>query len=316
MPFDRAQLKQRAGALAQQGVRVGTSSWKYPGWCATLYDSARYEWRGKFARSRFERNCLAEYAEVFKTVCVDAAYYSFPTQQFLEQLASQVPSDFLFGFKVTDEITVKTFPNLDRFGARAGKANPHFLNADLFGSSFLEPCNGIRRHVGVLIFEFTRFQPHDYAHGRDFIADLDVFLAGLPRGWPYAVELRNPHWLQPDYFSCLAKHEVTHVFNSWQAMPPVSEQMSLAGSRTNPRLVTARFLLKPGRRYEDAVKLFQPYDRMREVNEEARQAGRSLIREGAKAGPDRKTFIYVNNRLEGNALETIAALTEPDGTET
>jgi hypothetical protein len=99
-------------------------------------------------------------------------------------------------------------------------------------------------------------------------------------------------------------------------MPPVSEQMSLAGSRTNPRLVTARFLLKPGRRYEDAVKLFQPYDRTHEVNEEARRAGRSLIREGAKTGPDRKTFIYVNNRLEGNALETIAALTEPDGTET
>ncbi len=43
-----------------------------------LYDESRYVYRGKFAVSRFEKNCLAEYGEVFKTVCVDAAYYKFP----------------------------------------------------------------------------------------------------------------------------------------------------------------------------------------------------------------------------------------------
>ncbi len=32
-----------------------------------LYDRARYEYRGKFAKTRFKRDCLAEYAEVFKT---------------------------------------------------------------------------------------------------------------------------------------------------------------------------------------------------------------------------------------------------------
>ena len=35
-----------------------------------------------------------------------------------------------------------------------------------------------------------------------------------------------------------------------------------------------------------------------------------LIAEGEAAGPERKTFIYVNNRLEGNALETISAMLE------
>jgi hypothetical protein len=39
-------------------------------------------------------------------------------------------------------------------------------------------------------------------------------------------------------------------------MPAVSEQMALPGSRTNPDMVAARFLLKPGRKYEDAVKAF------------------------------------------------------------
>jgi uncharacterized protein YecE (DUF72 family) len=312
MPFDREQMIPRAGALAQQGVFIGASSWKYPGWLGTLYESARYEWRGKFAGSRFRRNCLAEYAEVFKTVCVDAAYYTFPTRQSLASLASQVPPDFRFGFKVTGEITIKTFPKLDRFGERAGKANEHYLSADRFASLFLEPCEAIRTQVGVLLFEFARFQPSEYVHGRDFTADLDPFLEKLPNGWPYAVEIRNRHWLQPAYFECLARHGVAHVFNSWEAMPPVSDQMALAGSRTNPGLVAARFLLKPGRRYEEAVKVFEPYDQSREVNQEARKAGRSLILEGKKAGPDRKTFIYVNNRLEGNALETIAAMVETE----
>ena len=66
--------------------------------------------------------------------------------------------------------------------------------------------------------------------------------------------------------------------------------------------------MKPGRRYEEAVKLFQPYDRTQEVNLEARQAGAALVQEGKAAGQGRQTFIYVNNRLEGNALETIAAM--------
>ena len=88
--------------------------------------------------------------------------------------------------------------------------------------------------------------------------------------------------------------------------------MALPGSRTNPNLVAARFLLKPGRKYEAAVKAFRPYDRVQEPNPEARAAGKALVVEGEAAGPERKTFIYVNNRLEGNALETIEGLLEPE----
>ena len=93
-------------------------------------------------------------------------------------------------------------------------------------------------------------------------------------------------------------------------MPPVSEQMARPGSRTNPDLIAARFLLKPGRKYEDAVKAFQPYNKTQEVNEDARNAGAGMIVEGERYEPRRKTYIYVNNRLEGNALETISAMLE------
>jgi uncharacterized protein YecE (DUF72 family) len=312
MQFGREELKRQVAELASQGVFIGTSSWKYPGWCGLLYDSARYEYRGKFAQTRFNRNCLAEYAEVFKTVCVDAAYYTFPTQKYLEEMASQVTPGFRFGFKVTDTITIKQFPNLPRFGDQAGKPNESYLNPALFADEFLRPCESIRSHVGLLMFEFSRFWPADYRHGRDFVADLDKFLGQLPKGWPYGIELRNRVWLRPEYFECLARHQVTHVFNSWQAMTPVSQQMALPGSRTNPDLVAARFLLKPGRKYEDAVKTFEPYDQIKEENPEARAAGRALVTEGKAAGPKRKTFLFVNNRLEGNALGTIAAILQPE----
>ncbi len=221
-----------------------------------------------------------------------------------------MPSDFQFGFKVTDEITVRKFPNLPRFGIRAGKPNDNFLNADLFSRAFLKPCEHIRPNVGVVMFEFSRFYPSDYEHGRDFVADLDNFFGNLPKGWPYAVEMRNKNWLAPEYFACLSRHGITHVFNSWDAMPPVSEQVALAGSHTHPELVAARFLLKPGRKYEEAVKTFQPYDKTKEVNDEARKAGANLIKEGKSPDKQKKTLIFVNNRLEGNALNTIAAMVE------
>lgn len=310
MPIEREQLKAAASELASQSIYVGTSSWKYPGWIGGLYNRERYEYHGKFSNSRFDRDSLQEYAEVFKTVCVDAAYYDFPRPDSLKRMGAAVPDDFRFGFKVTSAITHKTFPNLPRYNRLAGRPNPEFLNANLFVDAFLRPCEEIRDKVGILMFEFSRFWPSDYTRGRDFVADLDAFLAKLPKNWPYGVELRNDAWLTPEYFDCLSRHKVTHVFNSWEAMRPVNEQMDLPGSETNPALVAARFLLKPGRKYEDAVKIFQPYDKLREVNDEARLAAVRLIQAALKARKEGKRIIFVNNRLEGNALATLLAIVE------
>ncbi len=306
-PFEREVLQRRLQALAANGVFVGTSSWKYPGWVGQVYTSARYEFRGRFANTRFEKDCLSEYAEVFKTVCVDAGYYAFPTEKHLHGLASQVPDDFRFGFKVTDTITLKRFPQLPRFGPKAGTTNPDFLNPELFENAFLKPCLSMREKVGVLMFEFSKFHRADYEHGRNFLADLDQFLTALPTGWPYAIEMRNRSWLTPEYFACLNRHNVAHVFNSWTQMPPVEEQLALPGSRTTPSLVAARFLLKPGRKYADAVEAFQPYAKVKEPIQQAREAGTMLILEGATT-KKKKTFIYVNNRMEGNAIGTIQAM--------
>jgi uncharacterized protein YecE (DUF72 family) len=308
MTFERDKTKARLADLASRGVYVGTSSWKYPGWRGLLYDEARYIYHGRFAETRFEKYCLAEYAEVFKTVCVDAAYYKFPDRRYLEGMVSQVPADFLFGFKVTDEITIKRFTNLPRFGDRAGQPNANFLNADLFTSAFLEPCAEFKANVGLIMFEFSRFYSSDFASGREFVAALDRFLEQIPKGWPYGVEIRNPTFLRPEYLAVLKKHGVAHIFNSWAGMPAVHEQMALPGSYTADDLCGARFLLKPGRKYQAAVDLFSPYAEVKDPYPEARAAGAKMIREGASGIGRKKTFVFINNRLEGNALATIEAM--------
>jgi Uncharacterized conserved protein len=307
MSFDRTALAEALRELAHKGIYVGTSSWKYPGWCGMLYESARYDYRRKFAMTRFERNCLEEYGKVFKTVSVDAAFYKFPERSFLDTIMGQVPEDFQFSFKVTDTITIKKFPNLPKFGLRAGEVNREFLNAELFAEAFLKTCEPYRSRVGLLMFEFGRFYKTDFSVA-EFSRALDTFFGKLPKDWPYGIEIRNRDFLGPEYFGVLAKHGVTHVYNSWTDMPSVSEQMAMADSMTNPNLVAARFLMSPGRKYDESLKLFQPYDRIREADEQAREAGAALIVGGERYEPRRKTFVYVNNRLEGNALETIAAM--------
>ena len=158
------------------------------------------------------------------------------------------------------------------------------------------------------MFEFSHFYPSDFARGRDFVEALDGFLAKLPQGWRYGVEIRNKYFLRDEYFATLKRHGVAHIFNSWADMPPVDEQLALPGSRTNSDFFGVRFLLRAGRKYEDAVKLFSPYDRLREPYPEGRAVAAELVKEGRAAENRTKAFIYVNNRFEGNALETIDAI--------
>jgi uncharacterized protein YecE (DUF72 family) len=122
-----------------------------------IYDDRRYQTRGKFSEPKFNKSCLEEYAQTYQTVCVDAGYYAFPTASYLAGLCDQVPDGFQFGFKLTDEITVRRFANIPRNGKRAGLLNPDFLNAEMFRRLILAPCEPFRSKIGPLIFEFSQF---------------------------------------------------------------------------------------------------------------------------------------------------------------
>ena len=139
------------------------------------------------------------------------------------------------------------------------------------------------------------------------MATLEPFLAALPRGFRYGVELRNPEYLSPGYFDLLSRHNVAHVFNAWTRMPTLEEQAQLPGAITADFTVV-RALLRKGRAYEDAVKSFEPYREIQEPNDSARDGMQAIVKQSlARKG---RAFVFVNNRLEGNAPGTIEAVVE------
>jgi uncharacterized protein YecE (DUF72 family) len=307
--FDREGLASRLRWLAERGIYVGGSSWKYEGWLGQIYSRERYLARGKFSRRVFEQECLREYAETFPAVCGDFAFYQFPTEDFWRKLFHQTPAHFRFGFKVPEQITCKVFPTHARYGPQAGLENEAFLDSHMLREMLLRPLAPYREKTGVLIFEFGSFGPRSFREPADFLDRLDPFLATLPQEFRYAVEIRNPEFLVPDYFSCLRSHGVAHVYNAWSRMPELKQQIAIPDSTTTDFQV-CRALLRRGRVYEEAVERFQPYIEVQDPNPEARESMRVLI--GRARENKQFLFLFVNNRLEGNAPMTILSVTEPD----
>ena len=164
-----------------------------------------------------------------------------------------------------------------------------------------------RGKTAVLIFEFGTFSRRSFPDAAAFLERLDPFLAVLPREFRYAVEIRNPEFLEREYFACLRRHGVAHVYNAWSRMPELHHQMSIPDSMTTDFTV-CRALLRYGRAYEEAVARFAPYREIQDPDPKARDSMRVLI---GRAREDRTLlFLFVNNRLEGNAPLTILSLVE------
>lgn len=304
-PTLAARLAPALRSLAEQGVYFGTSSWKYEGWLGSIYTPERYVSRGKFSRKKFEAGCLREYAETFPVVGGDFSFYQFPTPEYWASLFHGLPATFGFGLKAPEEITVKRWPGHTRYGARAGRSNEHFLDAAHFDRAFTQVLEPHRSHVAVLMFEFGAFGPADFPSVADFLESLELFLQALPAGWRYAIEIRNKEYLVLDYFAVLARYNVAHVFNSWTRMPRIADQMTLANAFTADFAVV-RALLSKGRTYERAVEELAPYQEVRQPDLSTRGALRQIADRAQRVG--QRAYLFVNNRLEGNAPTTIEAV--------
>lgn len=284
-------------------LRFGTSTWTYEGWQGQIY-------LRQYAKSKFSQECLGEYCQyqyknqpLFRTVGNDSTFYRPPTANQLRRYLNQIPDDFDMCFKVWEEITIPGFANQPRYGAKAGQPNPRFLDAQLFKNLVLAPYHeaGFEPHTGPFLFEFQR-------HGlssEEFCSRLDGFFGQLPIDFRYAVEIRNAGLIGPAYHDVLARHGVAHVYNHWSYMPPLAEQHARMGSFTAPFTVL-RLLTPLKMSYEAAKKRAEPYTKIVEELPQMRRETVELVRK-AVAG-DRRTYVLVNNRSEGNAPLTIQAL--------
>jgi uncharacterized protein YecE (DUF72 family) len=297
--LDPATLE-RLRSRIPEPVRFGTSTWNYPGWHGLVYHQD-YGPKGAAARM------LREYSSfpLFRTVGIDSSYYGPPTEAVLKSYAEQLPPGFPCVSKVWGQLTIHSFTQAQD-KERAGKANPDFLNPDLFIEEIYEPY---RRHfadnTGPFVFEFQTIAKYSGMDPQRFADRLDEFFSAVPREGEYAVEIRNEEYLTPMYFAVLREHGVAHVFNLWTRMPPIGHQLDLPSAITGPFII-ARALLRPGRTYDEAVDAFSPYDRIREPNMKLR---RDLVRLVETAVRTKlPAYLLVNNRAEGSAPLTIAAV--------
>ena len=286
-------------------VRFGTSTWTYEGWQGQVYNR-------QYAKSRFAQECLGEYAQyqyqgqpLFSTVGNDSTFYRPPTANQLRRYLNQIPEEFEMCFKVWEEITIPSYAKQARYGAKAGQSNPRFLDAQLFKDLVLAPYREAKfePHTGPFIFEFQR-------HGlsaEDFVGKLDRFFANLPKDFRYAVEIRNAGLLGPLYRDILAQHGIAHVYNHWSYMPPLAEQHK--GMETFTAPFTVLRLLTPLKiSYEAAKKRAEPYNRIVGELPEMRKDTVQLIRDAV--ADERRAYVLVNNRAEGNAPLTVQALVD------
>ena len=280
-------------------ILFGTSSWNYEGWKGFIY---KKEYKNE---KDFKQNSLGEYAEHpdFRTVGIDSSFYGPLRPSTLENYASQVPENFTWVQKAWEEITVPFFGKHPRYGQRAGKANPNFLNAELFADSVLENLKPkeIKKHCGPIVFQFQNI-PRGQA---EFLDSLNSFLEKLPKDFQYATEVRNPELLNKTYFQALNNNGATHCFNHWTNMPPLVEQMKAAASAggLEAEFYVSRILTPLGVSYADAVKRFSPYSDIQMPNPQMRAdvvrlAKRAITRKS-------KAYIIVNNRSEGCSPKSI-----------
>lgn len=299
-----AGVYEEARALARrlpEGLRLGTSSWSFPGWKGLVYASPRSE-------SQLAREGLREYARhpLLRTVGIDRSYYSPIPDDDLTRFASQLPSGFPCCIKAPATITSAVVPGSDHKGP--GVANPDYLSPERFdtemGRALIER---FLPHTGVVMLELPRVPKAFTLRSEEFCARLGAFLDAVPNEIPLAVELREMSHFTPRYLKTLRAHGAAHVYNWWTAMPPLPVQAKAIPPEEMP-VTVVRVLLPQGSRYEERKRNLAPFDRIQEEFPEMRRDVVALARRALDAG--RPAWVLVSNKSEGCAPATVRALAE------
>jgi uncharacterized protein YecE (DUF72 family) len=288
-----------AGGLPE-GLRLGTSSWSFPGWQDILY-------AGHHTSSTLARCGLSAYSAHpwLGTVGLDSTYYALPNRQRLADYAAQVPPRFRFLVKAP---ALVTDPLRRAPGARPTGPNPSFLDVGLASEQVIGPVlDGLADRAGVLLFQFPPLGAHWTAVPRRFAETLYRFLSRLPTGPRYAVELRDARLLTPDLAEAL-RHGGAHPGLCVHPRLPGLEQQRRVFARLAPGPLILRWVLRPNRGYDEAKTLYRPFDRLHEPDPDHRRLIAGLAGEALAA--DQEVYVIVNNKAEGCAPLSLLALME------
>jgi uncharacterized protein YecE (DUF72 family) len=298
---ERARWSATAAEIPRS-IRFGTSSWSFPGWRGIVYPHAR-------TTSQLARDGLAEYAKhpLLRTVGIDRGYYAPIPRDDLARYAEQTPDDFVFCAKAPESV-VSPVVSAHRDKHRAGERNEDFLSAPRFAEEMLLPMiDALGSKLGPLLIEFPPVAPQVKLRGDEFAEALDDFLAELPAGLQYSVELRDRQWFTPMYRAVLRRRGAAHVYNYWSYVPTPGAQRALVPAEEQPFIVS-RLLLRPGSRYEAQREAFAPFDAVVEQDDGMRDEVTELLLTAARR--DVPAYVIVNNKAEGCSPKTVTALAE------
>lgn len=314
--LELAALPERVHELAAHlpaQLRLGTSSWSFPGWQGLVWDRP--------ANKRLlAREGLGAYARhpLFRTVGLDRTYYGPMSASELRELAASLPpeadlradggADFRFLVKAHAECTTVKFPDKSWYKSRAGQRNELFLEPEYASEVVVRPfLDGLGPRGGVLLFQFP--PQHVPGGARSFAFRLRDFLAALPKGPQYAVEIRNPDLLTPRYVQVLEELGATHCVVELPGMPPVRKQWEVSGGPDRPALVM-RWMLARKHSYESGKEAYAPFDRLVDPNPSVRRAYAEMILAQAEARPQSASYLIVNNKAEGSSPLSLIGLAE------
>lgn len=210
-PIETAELAPDAAAVASalpSGLRLGTSSWTFPGWRDLLF---RPHGRAKLTPQSLAFDGLAAYAghPLLRTVGIDRTFYAPIESAVFARYAAAVPADFRFLVKAHQALTFppRALRELHapdaRGGARgptaggaaggvggmdsAGSASaagdasvPHdlFLNAAHARDAVIGPTlEGLGHRAGVILVQFPPLRLRDLGGAERVIEQLHRFLA-------------------------------------------------------------------------------------------------------------------------------------------
>jgi uncharacterized protein YecE (DUF72 family) len=282
-------------------VRLGTSSWSFPGWRGLVYDR-------EVSAQTLARHGLRAYGAhpLLRTVGLDRTYYAPMTQEAFAQLAAQAPADFRFVVKALETATVAVFPKHPRYGSEAGRRNSRFLDPIAVRETLLAPAiAGLGEHLGPVVFQLPPQPPTELGGPLRFAMRLRAFLGGLPAGPMYAVEVRNAELVSADVGRALADAGAVPCLTVHPAMPPLEAQV--AGLDVDPvGPLVVRWMLGHEQRYEDARARYAPFDRVVDPDPTTRATVAELVRRAVARR--RAAYVVVNNKAEGSAPASIVLL--------
>lgn len=319
LPASLSQAIHDLALCLQADVRMGTSSWTFPGWAGLVWDQP-------YSEAMLCKEGLSAYIQhpLLRTVSLDRAFYRPMTAQQYAQLASQVGEDFRFVVKVPSMISDALIRSVDEKSAGRGmQTNPHFLDAALFHEACVKPVlEGLGHKLGALVLQMSPLPAHRLLSGSiskvfEQLARVLCAQSAMNLVVPeaiLAVELRNPEFvttpLRDELIALLKDTGAAYCLGLHAKMPPIEEQLPIL-RKLWPGPLVCRWNLhaKHGRfGYEAAKSGYEPFDKLVDEDVPTREQLARVIAGTLRGG--QKVFVTINNKAEGSAPLSILKLAE------